>query len=101
MSDQILSNAAPPLLTGQKWTPSDAVQQATSALRHRDTVGQVQQGRRRFGLAASKPTWRANWWSRMCADRSRQEEDSIYTAAKDAVGWRREEKDQLEGSMGN
>ncbi|KAJ8393735.1 hypothetical protein AAFF_G00057880 [Aldrovandia affinis] len=56
--DQTISNAAPPLLTGRKWTPSDAVQQATSALRHKDIVGHVQQGRGGFGLAAREPTWR-------------------------------------------
>ncbi|KAJ8010150.1 hypothetical protein DPEC_G00071990 [Dallia pectoralis] len=57
-SDQTISNAVPPLLTGRKWTPSDAVQQVTSALRHSDIVGHVQLGRGGFGLAASKPTWR-------------------------------------------
>ncbi|KAL7383413.1 hypothetical protein ABVT39_010137 [Epinephelus coioides] len=56
--DQTISNAAPPLLTGRKWTPSDAVQYATSALRHNNIVGHVQLGREGFGLAASKPTWR-------------------------------------------
>ncbi|KAJ8016034.1 hypothetical protein DPEC_G00002940 [Dallia pectoralis] len=57
-SDQTISNAVPPLLTGRKWTPFDAVQQATSALRHSDIVGHVQLGRGGFGLSASKPTWR-------------------------------------------
>ncbi len=56
--DQTISNAVPLLLTGRKWTPSDAVQQATSALRHSDIVGHVQLGRGGFGLTASKPTWR-------------------------------------------
>lgn len=45
-------------MTGRKWTPSNAVQQATSGLRHKDIVGQVQQGRGGFGLTASEPTWR-------------------------------------------
>lgn len=56
--DKTISAVAPPLVTGRKWTPSDAVQQASSALRHKDIVGQVQQGRGGFGLTTSKPTWR-------------------------------------------
>lgn len=56
--DKTISAGAPPLVTGRKWTPSDAVQQASSALRHKDIVGQVQQGRGGFGLTTSKPTWR-------------------------------------------
>ncbi len=56
--DQTISNAVPLPLTGWKWTPSNAVQQATSALRHSDIVGHVQLGRGGFGLTASKPTWR-------------------------------------------
>ncbi len=56
--DHTISNAVPLLLTGRKWTPSDSVQQATSALRHSDIVGHVQLGRGGFGLTASKPTWR-------------------------------------------
>ncbi|KAJ8412700.1 hypothetical protein AAFF_G00116510 [Aldrovandia affinis] len=54
---QTISNAAPLLLTGWKWTPSEAVQQPTSALRHKDIVGHVQQGRGGFSLAAREPTW--------------------------------------------
>lgn len=55
--DQTISKAAPPLTTGQKWTPSDATQHAMAALRHSDIVGHVQLGRGGFGLAASKATW--------------------------------------------
>ncbi|KAE8287777.1 hypothetical protein D5F01_LYC13834 [Larimichthys crocea] len=55
--DQTISKAAPPLITGRKWTPSNAVQHATSALRHSDIVGHVQLGRGDFGLISSKPTW--------------------------------------------
>ena len=55
--DQTISKSAPPLLTGRKWTPSNAVQQATSALRHQDIVGNIQHGRGGLGLVASKPTW--------------------------------------------
>ena len=54
--DRTTSSAAPPLKTGRKWTPSDAVQHATSALRHSNIVGHVQLGRGGFGLTASKPT---------------------------------------------
>ena len=56
--DKTISTAAPPLATGRKWTPSDAVQQATQALRHKDIVGQVQQGRGGFGLTAREPSWK-------------------------------------------
>ena len=38
------------LLTGKKWTPSDEVQRASSALRHKVIVVQVQQG-------INTPTW--------------------------------------------
>lgn len=55
--DQTISNAAPPLSTGRKWTPSNAVQHATSALRHNDIVGHVQLGRGGFGLAATTTTF--------------------------------------------
>ncbi|KAL6460755.1 hypothetical protein MHYP_G00307210 [Metynnis hypsauchen] len=53
--DQTISNAAPPLLTGWKWIPSNAVQHAMSALRH--FLGHVQLGRGGFSLTANKPTW--------------------------------------------
>lgn len=55
--DQTISKAAPPLITGRKWTPSNAVQHAISALRHQDIVGNTQHGRGGFGLAATKPAW--------------------------------------------
>ena len=55
--DQTINKAVPRLQTGRKWTSSKAVQQATSALRHRDIVGNIQHGRGEFGLAASKPTF--------------------------------------------
>ncbi|KAJ8410484.1 hypothetical protein AAFF_G00193880 [Aldrovandia affinis] len=50
-------SGCPRLATGRKWMPSEAVQQAKSALRHGDIVGQVQHGRGGFGLGASRPTW--------------------------------------------
>ncbi|KAK9523107.1 hypothetical protein VZT92_019529 [Zoarces viviparus] len=56
--DKIISNAALPLATGRKWKPSNAVQQATSTLRHKDIVGQVQQGKGGLGLTESEPTRR-------------------------------------------
>lgn len=55
--DQKISQAAPSLSTGQKWTPSNAVQQTTEALRHSVIVGHIQLGKGGFGLTASKPTW--------------------------------------------
>ncbi len=55
--DTAIQVAAPKLATGRKWTPSEAVQQARSALRHRDIVGQVQQERGGFGLVTSQPAW--------------------------------------------
>ena len=56
--EQTISNAVPPLLTGWKWTSSDATQHATSAVMHNDIKGHVQLGRGGFGLTARKPTWR-------------------------------------------
>ncbi len=56
--DKTISSAAPPLVIGWKWTPSDAMQQAISALKHKDIVGQVQQGTGGFGLKANEQTWR-------------------------------------------
>ena len=55
--DELIQAAAPRLATGRKWIPSEAVQQAKSALRHGDIVGQVQHGRGGFGLGTSRPTW--------------------------------------------
>ncbi|KAJ8414647.1 hypothetical protein AAFF_G00038490 [Aldrovandia affinis] len=81
--DQTISNAALPLLTGWKWTPSDAVQQATSALRHKDIVGHVQQGRGGFGLAAREPTWRKASTSerrKLVVEEVRREEETARSA---------------------
>lgn len=39
--DHTISNATPPLSTGLKWTPSDVVKHAASALRHNEIVGRV------------------------------------------------------------
>ena len=55
--DEVIRAAAPRLTTGRKWNPSEAVQQAKSALKHKDIVGQVQHGRGGFGLGTSRPTW--------------------------------------------
>ncbi len=81
--DQTISNAVPLLLTGRKWTPSDAVQQATSALRHSDIVGHVQLGRGGFGLTASKPTWRKASTSerrKMVVEEVRRQEEAERSA---------------------
>ncbi|KAL7400082.1 hypothetical protein ABVT39_006308 [Epinephelus coioides] len=55
--DPVVRGAAPTLATGKKWTPATAVQQAKSALLHRDVVGHVQQGRGGFGLGTVTPLW--------------------------------------------
>ena len=55
--DHMIPVAAPRLATERKWIPSEAVQQAKSALRHGDIVGQVQHGRGGFGLGTSRTTW--------------------------------------------
>lgn len=101
-------NAALPLSTGRKWTPSDTAHQATSALRHRDIMGQVQQGRAGFGLAANEPTWHkviTTEWRKMVVDEERKQEQSAKSTkvhspaagAVDVVGSCGEEKNQLEG----
>ena len=54
--DGAIRMASPRLATGRKWIPSEAIQQAKSALRHGDTVGQVQHGRGEFGLGTSLST---------------------------------------------
>lgn len=48
--DTVIQAAAPNLSTGRKWTAKSTVQQAQSALHHRDIVGQAQHGRGGFGL---------------------------------------------------
>lgn len=56
-SDPFVAKAAPILATRRKWTPLAATEQAKAALRHRDIVGRVQEGRSGLGLGASTPTW--------------------------------------------
>ena len=56
-NDPVVAQAAPILATGRKWNPMAATQQAKAALRHRDIVGQVQQGTSGLGLGASTPVW--------------------------------------------
>ncbi|KAJ8385450.1 hypothetical protein AAFF_G00189020 [Aldrovandia affinis] len=64
-------SGCPRLATGRKWMPSEAVQQAKSALRHGDIVGQVQHGRDpatlrhiltgcKTSLSQGRYTWRHN-----------------------------------------
>lgn len=38
-TDPFVTQAAPILATGRKWTPAEATQQAKAALKHRDIVG--------------------------------------------------------------
>ena len=81
--DQTIRSAAPPLSTGRKWTPSDAVRHATAALRHSDIVGHVQMGRGGFGLTTSKPTWRkatASERRKMVVEEVRRQEEAERSA---------------------
>lgn len=55
--DPLVRGAAPTLKTGRKWKPEAAVAEAKAALRHRDVVGHVNQGRGGFGLGIATPTW--------------------------------------------
>lgn len=55
--DLTISTTAPPLATGRKWTTSNALQNAVSALRHKDIMGHVQSGRGGLGLSVGNPTW--------------------------------------------
>ncbi|KAK0156516.1 Retrovirus-related Pol polyprotein from type-1 retrotransposable element R2 [Merluccius polli] len=56
-SDPFVAQAAPILATGRKWTPLAATEQAKAALRHKDIVGRVQEGRSGLGLGTSTPAW--------------------------------------------
>lgn len=49
--DTCVSRTAPTLVSGRKWNP------AKSDLRHRDIIGNVQQGRGGLGLGDSRPSW--------------------------------------------
>ncbi|XP_061099664.1 uncharacterized protein LOC133129522 [Conger conger] len=55
--DAVVSNNAPTLAAGRKWRPARAVEEATTALRHADIVGHVQQGRGGLGLTSNHPAW--------------------------------------------
>ena len=55
--DATIWAAAPRVAAGRKWNTSKAVQQAKSALRHGDVVGQVEHGSGGFGLGTNRPTW--------------------------------------------
>lgn len=43
--DLFVRDAAPILVAGRKWSPASTVAKAKAALRHQDTVGDVQHGR--------------------------------------------------------
>jgi len=49
--------AAPVLKTSRKWTTKKSVVEAKAALQIVDIVGQVQHGRRGFGLSLAPPKW--------------------------------------------
>ncbi|KAI7802564.1 hypothetical protein IRJ41_013735 [Triplophysa rosa] len=55
--DAVIRTAAPRMVVGRKWTPSEAVQSSKSALQFRDVVGQVQHGTAGFGLIPKTPLW--------------------------------------------
>ncbi|KAJ8016900.1 hypothetical protein DPEC_G00012150 [Dallia pectoralis] len=55
--DPCVSGTAPTLVTGRKWNPAAASHQAKTDLRHRDIIGNVQQGRGGLGLGDSRPSW--------------------------------------------
>uniref|UniRef100_A0A3P9H1W7 Reverse transcriptase domain-containing protein n=1 Tax=Oryzias latipes TaxID=8090 RepID=A0A3P9H1W7_ORYLA len=56
--DSLVVQAAPILATGRKWAPKAATDLAKAALRHKDIVGCVQEGRSGLGLSSSAPSWR-------------------------------------------
>lgn len=56
--DPCVAQTAPTFVTGRKWTPTAATQQAKSDLRHRDIIGLVQQGRGGLGLGEGRPSWK-------------------------------------------
>ncbi|XP_062888558.1 uncharacterized protein LOC134337458 [Mobula hypostoma] len=55
--DTVIRTAASHVAMGRKWTPSEAIQSAKSALCFRDVVGQVQHGRAGLGLIPKAPQW--------------------------------------------
>jgi hypothetical protein len=55
--DPVVRRVAPTVNAGRKWKPKQAVQQAKSALRHRDIMGHVQHGRGGLGRDVGKPSW--------------------------------------------
>ena len=55
--DPCVAKTTPTLVTGRKWVPAIAAQQARSALHHQEIVGHVQHGRGGLGLGQHKPAW--------------------------------------------
>ncbi|KAJ7991222.1 hypothetical protein DPEC_G00295080 [Dallia pectoralis] len=55
--DPCVSGTASTLVTGRKWNPAAASHQAKTDLRHRDIIGNVQQGRGGLGLGDIRPSW--------------------------------------------
>ena len=78
-SDSFVTQAAPILATGRKRTPLAATEQAKAALRHKDIVGRVQEGRSVLGLGTSTPAWRKATTSqrrKLVVQEVRQEEEA-------------------------
>lgn len=75
--DEVIKKCSAAPIHWAETTPSDTANQATSVLRHRDVMGQVQQGRGGFGLAANELTWHkvitTERW-KMVVDKERQQE---------------------------
>ncbi|KAL1276557.1 hypothetical protein QQF64_036180 [Cirrhinus molitorella] len=84
--DAIIRTAAPRVVAGRKWTPSEAVRSAKSALYLRDVVGQVQHGRAGFGLIPRTPLWHkatsAQKRQLVVEEIRRQEEGERYAKAQ-------------------
>ena len=100
--DLVVRNNAPTLATGCKWRPATAVEEATSALRHADIVGNVQQGSTGLGLTTSHPAWSKatpQAQRKMVVEEVCHQEEAvrwaktISTGTVDMVGQRREEED--------
>ena len=83
--DIVVRENAPTFAAGCKWRPATAVEEATTALRHADIVGNVQQGKGGLGLTTCCPTWRdatAPTRRKMVVEEVRHQEDDGARWAK-------------------
>ncbi|ROL50296.1 hypothetical protein DPX16_19100 [Anabarilius grahami] len=96
--DAIIQAAAPRLATERNWTPTEAIQQAKSTLRHGDIVGQMQKGRGFFGLGTSRPIWyKATFTQRrkLIVAELRQKEEKAVSQSKQEKIWENLEQRKL------